>query len=55
MVDIKFRPRVPRTFRSLAVNDDADGVASSRWANKDVLPVPKDELTFDWKAYFGYW
>ncbi|KAH9885728.1 permease for cytosine/purines, uracil, thiamine, allantoin-domain-containing protein [Xylariomycetidae sp. FL2044] len=44
--------RLPRTFRSLVVSTDEH---SSRWANPDVLPVPPHEITYDWKAYFGYW
>ncbi len=43
--------RVPRTFKSLAINEGED----SRWANRDVLPVPPEQITFTWKAYFGYW
>lgn len=49
---LNFRPRVPRTFKSLTVND---GVEGGRWANPDVLPVPPDKRTFDWKAFFAYW
>ncbi|KAI1840595.1 hypothetical protein JX265_010265 [Neoarthrinium moseri] len=44
--------RLPRTFRSLVVSDEGQ---NSRWANADVLPVPKHEITYDWKAYAGYW
>ena len=43
--------RLPRTFKSLTINDGED----SRWANRDVLPVPPEQLKFTWKAYFGYW
>ncbi|KAI1340159.1 hypothetical protein F5Y15DRAFT_50141 [Xylariaceae sp. FL0016] len=46
------RAALPRTFRSLVVSTDDH---SSRWANPDVLPVPHDQITYDWKAYFGYW
>lgn len=46
------RPRVPRTFKSLRVNEGLDG---GRWANHDVLPVPEEGRTFGWKAYFAYW
>ncbi len=43
--------RIPRTFKTLAINDGEN----SRWANRDVLPVPEEQITFTWKAYFGYW
>ena len=44
--------RVPRTFRSLVVNNE--GIESS-WANEDILPVSKENQTYTWKAYCGYW
>jgi nucleobase:cation symporter-1, NCS1 family len=44
--------KLPRTFTSLVVSDDE---FNSRWANRDVLPVPKHEITYDWRAYLGYW
>jgi NCS1 family nucleobase:cation symporter-1 len=46
--------RLPRTFKSLVVSNDQEHL-NSRWANADVLPVPKHEITYDWKAYMGYW
>lgn len=52
MALFKLKPRVPRTFKSLSVND---GVENGKWANHDVLPVPVDKLTLGWKAFFGYW
>ncbi|KAH7303850.1 permease for cytosine/purines, uracil, thiamine, allantoin-domain-containing protein [Stachybotrys elegans] len=52
MAVFNLRPRVPRTFRSLRVND---GVEGSKWANEDVLPIPEHKLSFGWQAYFGYW
>ncbi|KFA46180.1 hypothetical protein S40293_03751 [Stachybotrys chartarum IBT 40293] len=52
MALFKLKPRVPRTFKSLSVND---GVKNGKWANHDVLPVPVDKLTLGWKAFFGYW
>ncbi|KAJ5901916.1 hypothetical protein N7495_002444 [Penicillium taxi] len=44
--------RLPRTFRSLAVNDDDQ---NARWANRDILPVPVEEQKYNWQAYFAYW
>lgn len=44
--------RLPRTFKSLVVNADGD---NTRWANPDILPVPYEERTYDWRGYFGYW
>lgn len=44
--------RVPRTFKSLVVNNE--GIESS-WANEDILPVSKENQTYTWKAYCGYW
>jgi NCS1 family nucleobase:cation symporter-1 len=46
------RLRLPRTFKSLDVSEEGH---NSRWANPDVLPVPKHQITYDWKAYAGYW
>ncbi|KFA81703.1 hypothetical protein S40288_08095 [Stachybotrys chartarum IBT 40288] len=47
-----FKPRVPRTFRSVVVNENEN---NTPWANPDILPVPYEERTYDWKGYFGYW
>ncbi|KAK3635714.1 hypothetical protein LTR56_014590 [Elasticomyces elasticus] len=44
------QPRLPRTFRSLELND-----ADSRWENEDIVPVVKDEQNFTNRAFFGYW
>ncbi|ETS72917.1 hypothetical protein PFICI_15309 [Pestalotiopsis fici W106-1] len=44
--------RLPRTFKSLEVSEEGQ---NSRWANPDVLPVPRHQITYDWKAYAGYW
>ncbi|KAF7556446.1 hypothetical protein G7Z17_g1424 [Cylindrodendrum hubeiense] len=44
--------RLPRTFRSLLVNEDE---RNSRWANNDILPVPYEDRKYTWQAYFGYW
>ncbi|KAK6078180.1 NCS1 nucleoside transporter [Seiridium cupressi] len=46
------RLRLPRTFKSLDVSEEGH---NSRWANPDVLPVPKHQINYDWKAYAGYW
>ncbi|KAH8678271.1 permease for cytosine/purines, uracil, thiamine, allantoin-domain-containing protein [Xylariales sp. PMI_506] len=47
------RPRLPRTFQSLQVSNDSN--EDNRWANRDILPVPKEEQTYKFRAYFGYW
>jgi NCS1 family nucleobase:cation symporter-1 len=49
---IKFRPHVPRTFKSLQIEDEGH---DSRWANHDVLPAPLEERNYTSKAFFGYW
>ncbi|KAH8883611.1 hypothetical protein GQ53DRAFT_846802 [Thozetella sp. PMI_491] len=47
------KPRLPRTFRSLVVNKDS--AEDDRWANPDILPVPKEHQNYSFMAYFGYW
>jgi hypothetical protein len=46
------KPRLPRTFRSIVVNEDSH---DTRWSNPDIVPVPKEERKYTSKAFFGYW
>jgi len=46
------KPRLPRTFKSLTVNE---GSHDTRWANPDIVPVPLEQRVYTTKAFFGYW
>ncbi|KAF2001592.1 hypothetical protein P154DRAFT_489970 [Amniculicola lignicola CBS 123094] len=46
------KPRLPRTFKSLAANE---GSVDTRWSNHDIVPVPIEQRVYTAKAFFGYW
>lgn len=49
-------------FKSLArrlevkpTDDEYEALATTRWGNKDVYPVPHDKRTYGWLAFWAYW
>jgi len=46
------KPRLPRTFKSLTVNENSH---DTRWSNPDIVPVPLEQRRYTSKAFFGYW
>jgi nucleobase:cation symporter-1, NCS1 family len=36
-------------------DDEYESIATSRWGNKDVYPIPHDKRTYGWLAFWAYW
>ncbi|KAH9897471.1 permease for cytosine/purines, uracil, thiamine, allantoin-domain-containing protein [Xylariomycetidae sp. FL2044] len=36
-------------------DDEFEAIATSRWGNKDVYPIPHDKRTYGWLAFYAYW
>ncbi|KAK7907982.1 hypothetical protein PG985_015285 [Apiospora marii] len=36
-------------------DDEYESIATSRWGNKDVYPIPKDKRTYGWLSFYAYW
>jgi len=36
-------------------DDEYESIATSRWGNKDVYPVPRDKRTYGWLSFYAYW
>jgi NCS1 family nucleobase:cation symporter-1 len=36
-------------------DDEYETIATTRWGNKDVYPIPHDKRTFGWLSFYAYW
>lgn len=36
-------------------DDEFEALETTRWANKDVYPIPHDKRTYGWVAFYAYW
>lgn len=53
---LKFRPRIPQTFKSWEVKDENQSEAThNRWTNIDLIPTPENERNFTGRSFFAFW
>ncbi|KAI0482558.1 permease for cytosine/purines, uracil, thiamine, allantoin-domain-containing protein [Xylariaceae sp. FL0804] len=36
-------------------DDEYEALATSRWGNRDVYPIPHDKRTYGWLSFYAYW
>lgn len=46
---------VLKTLEVKPTDDEFESIATTRWGNKDVYPIPHDKRTYGVLAFYAYW